>query len=48
MINSLIEWYRPSGPVDVEQLADAITAFAFEGLATGASGAVTRASPTSP
>jgi AcrR family transcriptional regulator len=32
MINSLIEWYRPSGPVDVEQLADAITAFAFEGL----------------
>ena len=32
MINSLIEWYRPSGPVDVEQLADAVSALAFEGL----------------
>ena len=33
MINSLVEWYRPSGPVDVGQLADAVTAIAFEGLA---------------
>ena len=32
MVNSLVEWYRPSGPVDVEQLADAMTAIAFEGL----------------
>ena len=32
MINSLVEWYRPSGPVDVAQLADAVTAIAFEGL----------------
>ena len=32
MVNSLVEWYRPSGPVDVEQLADAVTAIAFEGL----------------
>jgi len=32
MINSLIEWYRPSGPVHVEQLADAVSAIAFEGL----------------
>jgi AcrR family transcriptional regulator len=32
MINSLIEWYRPSGPVDVVQLADAVSAIAFEGL----------------
>jgi len=32
MVNSLVEWYRASGPVDVEQLADAVTAIAFEGL----------------
>src|SRR3954447_2461063 len=32
MVNSLVEWYRPSGPVPVEQLADAVTAIAFEGL----------------
>ena len=32
MVNSLVEWYKPSGPVDVEQLADAVTAIAFEGL----------------
>jgi hypothetical protein len=32
MVNSLVEWYRPSGPVDVDQLADAVTAVAFEGL----------------
>jgi AcrR family transcriptional regulator len=33
MINSLVEWYRPSGPVDAGQLADAVSAIAFEGLA---------------
>ena len=33
MVNSLVEWYRPSGPVDVERLADAVAALAFEGLA---------------
>jgi len=33
MVNSLVEWYRPSGPVDVAQVADAVTAIAFEGLA---------------
>jgi AcrR family transcriptional regulator len=32
MINSLVEWYRPTGPVDTQQLAVSITAFAFEGL----------------
>ena len=32
MVNSLVEWYRPSGPVAVEQLADAVTAIAFQGL----------------
>jgi AcrR family transcriptional regulator len=35
MINSLTEWYRPSGPVDAGRLADSITAFAFEGLQAG-------------
>jgi AcrR family transcriptional regulator len=32
MVNSLAEWYRPTGPVDVGQLADAVAAVAFEGL----------------
>jgi len=32
MINSLVEWYRPGGPVEATDLADAITALAFEGL----------------
>lgn len=33
MVNSLVEWYRPTGPVDVDRLADAVAALAFEGLA---------------
>jgi AcrR family transcriptional regulator len=32
MVNSLVEWYRAGGAVDVEQLADAVAAIAFEGL----------------
>ena len=32
MVNSLVEWYRPSGPVDGDTLADAVAALAFEGL----------------
>jgi AcrR family transcriptional regulator len=32
MVNSLVEWYRPTGPVDAVQLADAVAAIAFEGL----------------
>jgi AcrR family transcriptional regulator len=32
MINSLVEWYRPEGPVDATDLANAITVLAFEGL----------------
>lgn len=31
-VNSLVEWYRPDGPVDVETLAGAVTDLAFEGL----------------
>ena len=33
MVNSLIEWYRPDGPVSSEALARAITALAFDGIA---------------
>lgn len=32
MVNSLVEWYRPGGPVDAGVLADSITALAFDGL----------------
>ena len=32
MVNSLVEWYRPGGPVDADQLADALATLAFEGL----------------
>jgi hypothetical protein len=31
-VNSLVEWYRPDGPVDTTVLADAVTTLAFEGL----------------
>jgi AcrR family transcriptional regulator len=37
MVNSLVEWYRPGGPVDADQLADALATLAFEGLAGQAS-----------
>jgi AcrR family transcriptional regulator len=32
MINSLVEWYRPEGPFEATDLADAITTLAFDGL----------------
>lgn len=32
MINSVVEWYRPDGPVDPELLADEVLAVAFDGL----------------
>jgi len=32
MVNSLVEWYRPGGPVDADLLAATITTLAFEGL----------------
>ncbi len=32
MVNSLVEWYRPDGPVPVEELSTAIVDLAFEGL----------------
>lgn len=32
-VNSLVEWYRPGGAVTPDDLADAVTRLAFEGLA---------------
>ncbi|WP_309129331.1 TetR/AcrR family transcriptional regulator [Microbacterium sp.] len=32
MINSVVEWYRPDGPVDPALLADEVLAVAFDGL----------------
>lgn len=32
MVNSLVEWYRPDGPVSADDLAASITAIAFDGL----------------
>jgi AcrR family transcriptional regulator len=37
MVNSLVEWYRPGGPVDADTLADALATLAFEGLNSQAS-----------
>ena len=34
MVNSLVEWYRPDGPVEVSDLAESIVDLAFDGLAT--------------
>jgi AcrR family transcriptional regulator len=34
MVNSLVEWYRATGPVSADQLAAAVSAIAFEGLTT--------------
>lgn len=32
MVNSLVEWYHPGGPVSTDAIARAITALAFEGI----------------
>ena len=32
MVNSLVEWYRPDGPVPIEEISSAIVDLAFEGL----------------
>ncbi len=32
MINSIVEWYRPGGPLDAEALADATVSVALDGL----------------
>lgn len=38
MVNSLVEWYRPDGPLTVRDLAHALTELAFNGLAVGVLG----------
>ena len=35
-VNSLVEWYRPDGPLAPTHLADALVGLAFEGLHAGA------------
>ena len=35
MVNSLVEWYRPDGPVPVPEISAAVTDLAFEGLRNG-------------
>lgn len=32
MVNSLVEWYRPGGPVDADVLARSLASLAFDGL----------------
>ncbi len=32
MVNSLVEWYRPGGPVDAAELSRTLTTIAFDGL----------------
>jgi AcrR family transcriptional regulator len=33
MINSIVEWYRPGGPITPDRLADDVISVAFDGLA---------------
>jgi AcrR family transcriptional regulator len=33
-VNSLVEWYRPDGPLSADDLADAVVATMFDGLRT--------------
>ena len=32
MINSIVEWYKPGGPLSPERLADDVITMAFDGL----------------
>jgi AcrR family transcriptional regulator len=34
MINSIVEWYKPGGPITPEELAEDVITVAFDGLAT--------------
>lgn len=38
MVNSVVEWYRPDGPVTGAALGDAITTMVFDGLAAAGTG----------
>ena len=38
MVNSLVEWYSPGGAVHPDDLADAVTSLAFDGLLTAPQG----------
>ncbi|WP_205471819.1 TetR/AcrR family transcriptional regulator [Nocardioides sp. SYSU D00038] len=45
-VNSVVEWYRPGGPVGAAELGRAIAALAFEGLAAGATGQASKSTVT--
>ncbi len=32
LVNSLVEWYRPGGEIDAEEVADSVVSLAFDGL----------------
>jgi hypothetical protein len=32
MINSVVEWYRPEGPLDPDSLSDLVIRLVFQGL----------------
>ena len=34
MVNSLVEWYRPAGPIELHDLSRSIVELAFGGLRT--------------
>jgi hypothetical protein len=36
MINSIVEWYKPGGPLSPQRLADDVITMAFDGLHTEA------------
>jgi AcrR family transcriptional regulator len=35
MVNSIVEWYKPDGPLPIERIADALVQIVFNGIATG-------------
>ena len=35
MVNSIVEWYRPDGPLPIERIADALVHIVFHGVSTG-------------
>jgi len=35
MVNSIVEWYKPDGPLPLEGIADALVRIVFAGVATG-------------
>ena len=32
MVNSIVEWYKPDGPLPIERIADALVQIVFDGV----------------